>query len=117
MIRSSRKTLIEFFARNRKAFLSVGPSSECARLVVSRFGGEVRGFQFACNRAAGVGIDHEFAITGDRFLVDPWLWRYRGERPVLDLTENIDFMEAVKRYGPEDNWFEQSEALLDRMLM
>jgi hypothetical protein len=85
--------------------------------VVSRFGGEVRGFQYSCNREAGVGTSHEFAITADRFLVDPWLWQYRGERPVLDLTETTDFMEALKRYGPEDNWFERPEALLDRMLM
>ena len=55
------------------------------------------------------------AITADRFLVDPWLWRYQGDRPVLDLTDNADVTEAVNRYAPEENCFVRPEALLRLM--
>jgi hypothetical protein len=115
MDRMSRKRLIELFSRSTQPFLSAGPAAECARIVVARFGGEVRGFQCVCNPAAGLGHDHDFAITEDRFLVDPWLWRYQGDRPVLDLADTTEVSEAIRRYGPEENWFVRSEALLRLM--
>jgi conjugative relaxase-like TrwC/TraI family protein len=50
------------------------------------------------------GVRPRFAITEDRFLVDPWLFHYYGDSPVLDLTEPAGQAEAFARYGPEENW-------------
>src|SRR5580700_5340924 len=38
-------------------------------------------------RVGEVESGHDFAITEDRFLVDPWVFHYYAESPVLDLTE------------------------------
>ena len=43
-------------------------------------------------------------MTADRFVVDPWLFHYYGDSPVLDLTEPAGQAEAAARYGPEENW-------------
>jgi hypothetical protein len=51
-----------------------------------------------------VEYGHDFAITEDRFLVDPWLCHYYGDPPVLDLTEPAVQAEAAARYGPAENW-------------
>ena len=59
------------------------------------------------NPAARVGETeggHDFAVTADRFLVDPWLYHYYGESPVLDMDVPSDRAEAFARYGPEENW-------------
>ena len=37
-------------------------------------------------------------------MVDPWLFHYYGDSPVLDLTEPADQAEAAARYGLEANW-------------
>ena len=79
----------------------------CARIITDRFGGEVRGYYHAHNATARVGEvegGHDFAITSDQFLVDPWLFHYYGESPVLDLGVPADRAEALVRYGPEENW-------------
>ena len=55
-------------------------------------------------RVGEVEYGHDFAITEDRFLVDPWLFHYYGVSPVLDLTERVGQAESVERYGPEENW-------------
>ena len=65
------------------------------------------GYYHADNPSARVGeveYGHDFAITEDRFLVDPWLFHYYGDSPVLDLTELVGQAEAAGRYGPEENW-------------
>jgi hypothetical protein len=36
--------------------------------------------------------------------VDPWLFHYYGELPVLDLRVPAERAEALARYGPEENW-------------
>lgn len=99
------------FARNAKLFPGgeheTANCAACARIIVARFGGEVRGYYHADNAAARVGeleYGHDFAITPERFLVDPWLFHYYGEAPVLDLTCAPDRAEALARYGPEDKW-------------
>jgi hypothetical protein len=43
-------------------------------------------------------------LSAVRFLVDPWLFHYYGESPVLDLEVAADRVEAIDRYGPEENW-------------
>lgn len=111
MDRDSHKRRLERFSRNERIF----PGGEdetrnctgCARIIADRFGGEVRGYYHAHNPTAGVGETeggHDFAITSDRFLVDPWLFHYYGMSPVLDMDVEADQAEALARYGPEENW-------------
>jgi hypothetical protein len=111
MDRDSYKRRLERFSRCERIF----PGGEhetrnctgCARIVADRFGGEVRGYYHAHNPTAGVGEaegGHDFAITSDQFLVDPWLFHYYGESPVLDLDVPADQAEALARYGPEEHW-------------
>jgi hypothetical protein len=111
MDRENRKRRLDRFSRNERIF----PGGEhetrnctaCARIIADRFGGEVRGYFHAENRRARVGegeFGHDFAITADRFIVDPWLFHYYGEPPVLDLDVPADRAEAFARYGPEENW-------------
>jgi hypothetical protein len=111
MDRDSHKRRIERSSRNARIF----PGGEyetrnctgCAQIIADRFGGEVRGYYHAHNSTARVGESeggHDFAITTDRFLVDPWLYHYYGELPVLDLDVAADRAQASARYGPEENW-------------
>lgn len=109
--RGRHRLRLERFARNEHLFPGgdhpTGNCSACARLITSRFGGEVRGYTHTENPAARVGEvegGHDFALTPDGFLVDPWLYHYYGERPVLDLRDERDRVEALARYGPEENW-------------
>jgi hypothetical protein len=109
--RESRKRRLDRFSRNERIF----PGGEhethgctgCARIIADRFGGEVRGYYYAHNPTARVGEaegGHDFAITSDQFLVDPWLFHYYGESAVLDLAVPAGRAEALARYGPEENW-------------
>ena len=117
MDRDSRKRRLDRFSRNERIF----PGGEhetrhctgCARIVADRFGGEVRGYYHGDNPTARVGEvegGHDFAIT-DRLLVDPWLFHYYGESPVLDLKVPAERAEALARYGPEENWHRLPELL------
>ena len=111
MDRDSHKRRLERFSSSERIF----PGGEhetrnctgCARIITDRFGGEVRGYYHTHNPTARVGESeggHDFAITSDRFLVDPWLYHYYGESPVLDMTVHAERTEALARYGPEENW-------------
>jgi hypothetical protein len=109
--RKRRKQILERFASNERIFPGgeheTGHCTACARIITACFGGEVRGYYHDDNPTAGVGEvegGHDFAITSDRFLVDPWLFHYYAQPPVLDLTIAIDRSEALKRYGPEECW-------------
>ncbi len=109
--RQARKRRLDRFSRNEKIFPGgaheTGNCTACARIITTRFGGEVRGYCHANNREARAGeleYGHDFAITADRFLVDPWLFHYYGDAPVLDLEVSADRAEALARYGPEENW-------------
>jgi hypothetical protein len=111
MDRDLHKQRLERFARSERIFpgghYETGTCTACARIVAERFGGEVRGYFHTHNETARVGAaegGHDFALTCDRFLVDPWLFHYYGETPVLDLEVSADRAEAVDRYGPEENW-------------
>jgi hypothetical protein len=111
MDRDSHKRRLERFSRSARIFPGgedeTGSCTGCARIIADRFGGEVRGYYHAHNPTARVGESeggHDFAITADRFLVDPWLFHYYGESPVLDLSNSVDQAEAMTRYGPEENW-------------
>jgi hypothetical protein len=109
--RRRRYRTLDRFARNERIFPGreheTGNCGGCARIVVERFGGEVRGYYHADNPSAWVGETeggHDFAVTSDRFLVDPWLYHYYCEAPVLDLAAPADQAEAVARYGPSEKW-------------
>jgi hypothetical protein len=108
--RRQRRGRLERFASNDRVFPGgdhpTGNCGACARIVTDRFGGKVVGYYHADNPTARVGeteFGHDFAITEDRFLVDPWLFHYYGDAPVLDLTEPVGQAEAAARYGPEEN--------------
>jgi hypothetical protein len=111
MDRTTRKKRLERFSRSERIFPGgeheTGNCTACARIITRRFGGEVRGYYHADNPSARVGeiqYGHDFAVTEDRFLVDPWLYHYYGESPVLDMDVHADRAEAAARYGPEENW-------------
>jgi hypothetical protein len=111
MDRESRKRRLDRFSRNERIFPGgdhpTGNCGACARIITDRFGGKVVGYYHADNPMARVGaveFGHDFAITEDRFLVDPWLFHYYGDTPVLDLLEPAGQAEALARYGPEENW-------------
>ena len=111
MDRESHKRRLDRFSRNVRIFPGreheTGNCTACARIITDRFGGEVRGYYHAHNPTAVVGEvegGHDFAVTADRFLVDPWLFHYYGESPVLDMSVSEDRTEALARYGPEENW-------------
>jgi hypothetical protein len=120
MDRASRKRLIELFSQNKHVFPAgaypTKSSTDCACIIAVRFGGKVFGYQPFYNPTARICEFHNFAITGDRFLVDPWIWDHDGERPVLDLTDATDFAEANARYGPEENWDVLPEIHLRKIL-
>jgi hypothetical protein len=109
--RGSHKLRLERFSRSERIFRGraheTGNCTACARIIADRFGGEVRGYYHAHNPSAIVGEvegGHDFAITSDQFLVDPWLFHYYGESPVLDMGVPADRAAALNRYGPEENW-------------
>jgi hypothetical protein len=109
--RDARKRRLERFSRNERIFPGgeheTGNCTACARIITTRFGGEVRGYCHADNSTARAGeweYGHDFAITPDRFLVDPWLFHYYGDAPVLDLDVPAEWAEALARYGPPTNW-------------
>ena len=117
MDRDSRKRRLDRFSRNERIFPGgeheTRHCSGCARIIADRFGGEVRGYYHADNPAARVGEaegGHDFAITPGRLLVDPWLFHYYGEAPVLDLNVPAERTEALARYGPEENWQRLADA-------
>ena len=110
MDRDARKRRLDRFSRNQRIFPggdhATGHCAACARIITERFGGEVRGYWHDDNptaRAGEVEGGHDFAITADRFLVDPWLFHYYGESPVLDLNIPAERAEALARYGLEEN--------------
>ena len=109
--RLTLREILDGFARDVERFPGgpndTGSCTGCAYLVVEQFGGQVRGYFHAHNDTARVGESeggHDFAITPEGFLVDAWVFHYRGEAPVLDLTLSEDRTEALARYGPEENW-------------
>jgi hypothetical protein len=111
MDRNSHKRLLERFSRSKEIFPGgqheTSNCGACARIITEQFGGEVRGYYHAHNPTARVGEaegGHDFGITPDGFLVDPWLFHFCGETPVLDMANPDDRAEALIRYGPEENW-------------
>ncbi|MBI4626236.1 MAG: hypothetical protein HY736_23825 [Verrucomicrobia bacterium] len=78
--------------------------------VANAFGGRVVGYYSSNNKSASIGGDrcegHDFAIIGDRFIVDYWAFRIAGlaDRPVFDLNKLEEREKAELLFGREDNW-------------
>jgi hypothetical protein len=101
-----RRRALERFARDESRFPGgdhpTARCDHCAQIVVMRFGGDMCGYWHDDNPTACVGEaegGHDFARLPDGFIVDPWLYHYYGEAPVLDLTIAEEKELAVKRYG------------------
>lgn len=80
-----------------------------ARRVAAYFGGRVVGFRTEANANAEIAWGnggHDFAIVGDRFVVDYWAVRITGlhRRGVFDLNSADDRLEIARLYGPAEDW-------------
>jgi hypothetical protein len=80
-----------------------------ARRVAAHFGGRVVGFDREANPGAVIAEDHDghdFAVIGERLMVDYWANRVTGliDRGVFDLTDTEDRSEIERLYGPTKNW-------------
>jgi hypothetical protein len=110
--RGSRRRTLERFARDVWRFPGgdhpTACCSYCSQIVITRFGGHIRGYWHEDNPTALVGETeggHDFVLLPDGFIVDPWLYHYYGEAPVLDLTIAKEMASALKRYGTSVNSF------------
>lgn len=90
-----------------------GPFGVCtnsAKLVADRCNGIVCGFFAEDNPVDSPEITdtggHDFAVVSNRFIVDPWIVFFVGEdhRIVLDVEDQADHDEIVRRYGDPFKW-------------
>lgn len=90
-----------------------GPFAVCtnsAKLVADRYGGVVCGFFAEDNPVGSPEITdaggHDFAVISNRFIVDPWIVFFVEEdsRIVLDVEDQADHEEIVRRYGDPFKW-------------
>jgi hypothetical protein len=104
--RARRRQKLERFARDQLRFPGgdhpTAHCGHCAQIVIAHFGGEMRGYWHVDNPTACIGETeggHDFALLPEGFIVDPWLYHYYGEAPVLDLAVASEKAAAVNRYG------------------
>ena len=77
-----------------------------------RFGGAVFGYCSSDNPTAAIGEPdydgHDFALVGNRWLVDYWAWHVAGliTTPFFDLADENDRSIVSRFYGPHANWSE-----------
>src|SRR5260370_6066190 len=103
--RARRRRTLERFARDEcRVPGGDHPTARCdycSQIVIARFGGDIRGYWHDDNPTACAGETeggHDFALLPDGFIVDPWLYHYYGEAPVLDLTIAKEIAAALDRY-------------------
>lgn len=80
-----------------------------AQRIAARFGGRVVGFGRESNPLAVIAEDqdgHDFALLGERYVVDYWAVRVTGilARGILDLTDVDDRAEIARLYGLPESW-------------
>jgi len=80
-----------------------------ARRVAAQFSGRVVGFNRESNPLAAIAEDqdgHDFAIIGERLVVDYWASRVTGilDCGIFDLTDVEDRTEIARLYGPTESW-------------
>lgn len=81
-----------------------------ALLVAKQFSGVVLGYKSTDNPTATIGLPdldgHDFALIGNRWLIDYWAWRVTRTiaSPILDLQEHEELSIAHQLYGPECQW-------------
>lgn len=85
--------------------------SELATAVVMNFGGRVVGYWNWDNPGATAAPDcdgHDFALLGDRYIVDIWVRdvAHTSERAVFDLADADDRRRAYELYGEPGAWKE-----------
>lgn len=89
-----------------------------ARRVAARFDGRVVGFDSESNPSAAIAEDqdgHDFALVGERFVVDYWAARVAGllDHGIFDLTNTEDRAEIARLYGPAENWQTMTNPLVE----
>jgi hypothetical protein len=83
---------------------------DAAAKVARRFGGQVIGYWSRKNPAAAIGSNHaeghDFALIGNRYIVDYWAFRIGRliDDPVLDLIDRKDNQRATVLYGDRAAW-------------
>ncbi len=81
-----------------------------ALLVAEQFGGAVLGYYSIDNPTAAIGLPdmegHDFALLGNRWLVDYWAWRVTRSisSPIRDLNNRVELPIVHQLYGPESQW-------------
>lgn len=105
----------EFYCEEAEEW-QFGDGSACAictasaRRVALQFGGLIFGYQSAGNPTASIGLPsiggHDFALIGDRWLVDYWAWRVVGilTEPIQDLSTGEGRAAARMLYGLMSAW-------------
>lgn len=89
-----------------------------ARRIAARFGGRVVGFDRESNPSAAIAEDqdgHDFALVGERYVVDYWASRVTGllKRGIFDLNHVDDRIEITRLYGPPENWQPLSSSIAE----
>lgn len=80
-----------------------------ARRVADALGGAVVGYYREDNPTAELSDaadGHDFALIGDRFVVDYWAACVVAaiDRPILDLDDPVDRLTALRLYGQPAAW-------------
>lgn len=88
---------------------SVFRCTTSARRIADAFGGRVLGFFREDNPTAEIatGEDgHDFALIGERFIVDYWGAYAAGiiDRPIFDLSDSADHQIISRLYGLKEAW-------------
>lgn len=86
-----------------------GTCTRTAELIAAKFGGRVMGYYHDDNPTAKLGEregGHDFALIGDRWLVDWWAKNVSGEadQEVFDLTDPSDAQKVAALYGDPAQW-------------
>jgi hypothetical protein len=89
---------------------NIGQVSRCtdsAVYLAARLGGVVYGYTIEDNPEAKVGGaegGHDFALIGDRWLVDFWAKDTYQLPDLYDLEDPMDRMEVRREYGDRSKW-------------
>jgi hypothetical protein len=89
----------------------VGTCTSTSVYLSSRLGGDVYGYSSEDNPDAIVGqaeFGHDFAVIGDRYLVDFWAKDTYQHKDLYDLWDPEDKKEVARMYGDRRKWKKMS---------
>lgn len=89
----------------------VGTCTSTSVYLASRLGGDVYGYSIEDNPDALVGKEefgHDFAVIGDRYLVDFWAGDSYQYPSLYDLWDPGSKREALRMYGDRRKWTKMS---------